>query len=371
MGNLLIFIDGLPYHYLHKTRFLSHFEHQNRVAPGIGFSVNIKPEMYSGRNPDQVGYFGEYGLQRGAGARWQRRLSFLHFVRRWPEFDRLVHKALIRAGFDVLNIPFGYLSYFTRVKSKSVYASDFPFPTLFTQTNTEYVAAELMPRSSVPRDRQVYETAMTQLENRGSRNLHLSFIGLDEAGHAHGVGTRGYDRALEQIEEWVEGLQVAFRRSDPGGNIIVFSDHGMVNVARAVDVDLESYLGPSSPATYTYFLDSVMLRLWTDDKQIYEEAFNLLQGLEHGKILSSDLRREYGVTASFCGDLIFVAAEGGIFSPNYFGLKRPKAMHGYLPHLDSQQAVLLASGSEVRPEHLVRVRNTKDIYHYLMHLCQT
>ena len=366
--NLLIFVDGLPYHYLNRTRYLKAYPHKRSISPGMGFSVNIKPELYSGLSPDEVGYFCEYGVRDGAPSEWQKPLSLLHFIRRWPRLDRLVHKMFIKLGFEVLNIPFAHVKHFTKTHTMSIYSSDYPFPSLFSETPTHYIAAEKMQRGGVSRDRRVFQLAESQLSKPD--NLHLSLIGLDQAGHSFGLGTPAYDRKLAQMENWIEGLVKKARQINPDCNVVIFSDHGMANVTGAVSLELEKYLGPSNPDTYLYFIDSVMLRIWIYRSSLYPRTMRLLEDFGHGTILSQTNRNRYGVTAPYCGDIIFVLDEGYIFSPNYFGLKQPRAMHGYLPQLESQQAVLLTQGPGIKREHLNQIQSTRDIHHFLVELCQ-
>ena len=118
-NNLIVFVDGLPYNYLEHARFLDAFPYRKGISPGVGFSVNIKPELLAGLTPDDVGYFCEWGVRNTKPPLWQESLAVFQFTTRWPVFDRVVHKILNRLGFELLNIPFGYLRYFDKGKNKS------------------------------------------------------------------------------------------------------------------------------------------------------------------------------------------------------------------------------------------------------------
>jgi hypothetical protein len=290
----------------------------------------------------------------------------MHFTKRWPTLDRVLHKIFIRLGFDVLNIPFGYLQYFEKGKNKSIYEDDFPFPTLFTQTHIVTVLADVMDRSHGDRDLQAYQVALEKIDT--SPNLYVSFMGMDEFGHLYGVNSPEYDHMLFQIDTWVKNLVDRFTTTHSNCNVVVFSDHGMKNVKNEVRIEFEKYLGPSNPQTYLYFVDSVMIRVWIYDPAIYHKIEELLCRLGCGTILSQSERTQLGILSSYCGDIIFVLDEGHIFSPSYFGLKKVAAMHGYMPHLESQQAIFLAQGEGIHTQKFAQTASTRGIYTFLLDL---
>ena len=55
--DLLIFIDALPYGCLSEAPFLSSFPFAARVVPGLGYSINIKAEIFGGYRPAEAGFF--------------------------------------------------------------------------------------------------------------------------------------------------------------------------------------------------------------------------------------------------------------------------------------------------------------------------
>jgi hypothetical protein len=365
-STLIVFVDGLPHYYLVKARFLSSFPHQKKISPGVGFSVNIKPELFAGLTPDDVGYFCEWSVSDTTPPLWKERLAILHFAYRWPILERILHKTFNRLGFDLLNIPFGYVRYFEKGDNKSVYESDFAFPTLFSQTDIVPILADTMNRVNGPRDVQAYQAALEKVKE--AQGVYVSFMGMDEAAHRYGVGSSEYDRTLARLDGWIEDLVNQFEARNPDGNTVVFSDHGMANVVKGVRVNFERHLGPSNPHTYLYFVDSVMIRMWIYEPSLYAKASDLLNGLGYGTILTLEKRVELGCTASYCGDIIFVLHEGYVFAPSFFGLKRVAAMHGYLPDSESQQAVFLARGGNINAALFDQVQQTRDVYPFLLKL---
>ena len=344
--NLIIFIDSLPFNYLPQTRYLSHFPVQQSVTPGFGFSINIKPEMFAGLSPDQLGYLGEWGYCAVAeDSTSTKLLALLQPARHWPVLDRLLHRAIARfCGCRIDNIPFGYLSYFTHEGRESVYSPCFPRPTLFTQHAIEMVSAESSGQPRGQRDLAACARAEAVIADTNG-HLYLSLVDLDYVGHVYGVGSSEYDRFVSKLEEAVEKVITAYRNRHRQINVVVLSDHGMANVHQHVSVHPERIVGPSRRDTYVYFVDSVMLRAWTFDKEVAGRLRDFLHSLGYGHLLSADERQRFDLTGSArAGDIVFVLDEGYCFSPSFFGLRAPRAMHGYHPDVESQKAAFLYEG---------------------------
>ncbi len=57
---LIIFIDALPHDRgVGIVKKLNSTVH-SRSVPGVGYSINVKSELFAGMNPDEVGYFCEW-----------------------------------------------------------------------------------------------------------------------------------------------------------------------------------------------------------------------------------------------------------------------------------------------------------------------
>ena len=141
---LLIFVDSFPFCQLTEAPFLSSLLLRTRVTPGCGFSVNLLPELFSGRRPDAVGFFNEWtvgtptvppGLR---GLLWRLLVSpfgaALEVTRELhPLANLAIHKGAQRLfGLRVANIPFDDLPLFVE-RHGSPFNEDFPSPTLFCE----------------------------------------------------------------------------------------------------------------------------------------------------------------------------------------------------------------------------------------------
>ena len=122
---------------------------------------------------------------------------------------------------------------------------------------------------------------------------------LDDMGHEFGPDSLEIREAVREIDESLKGMEFD----------LIFSDHGMVEVNRVVEV----------PRSGDCFIDSDMARYWGPDEEL--------------KVIREGLPLEYGSVLDWpdkrFGDLIFMANSGVLIYPNYFNDRVVKGMHGY------------------------------------------
>ena len=338
---MLIFIDGFPFYYLDKAPQMSQFEGKARLIPGFGYSINCQLELFTGLQPDEVGYFGDwtYAPERSPFRRAKILLRLLNPVGRVYYLDRLLHKALGKiTRIEVKNIPFSYLPMMAP-NSGDIFKREISVD-LFHGAAT-FFWPDFLHLKWGKRDAATFIAAMDAIEADGK--VVLTFTELDHIAHACGVGSPEFDHHVEHIDSWVSDLKEEFLKRYPDGVVIVVSDHGMVNVNKRVHIKLESVLGTPGKRPYAYFLDGTILRVWTFDARIRARCKEYLNSLEVGVILTSDERKRWGVSSPTFGDIIFVANEGVMFVPSFWGRKLSRAMHGYLPDLASQHGIFLCS----------------------------
>ena len=159
---------------------------------------------------------------------------------------------------------------------------------------------------------------------------------LDAAGHQFGPNSAEMGAALRRTDAAVEQLVTELRARYESVNLLVFGDHGMVNVVGTVDVSaaLESS-GLKMGRDYVAFLDSTMARFWMLKKSARAAIERCLAGLRGGRLLDAEAMRHYGIAG--CdkrnGELYFLADPGVLIVPNYFQstAEGTLGMHGYDP----------------------------------------
>lgn len=344
--NLLIFIDAFPNRFLDDAPFLSSFDYRARVLPGLGYSVNIKSEIFGGYSPDRAGFFNLWSYTRNSTYEkhhwWLRGLAPLSWH---PFLDRFSHRVLSKImRQDIFNIPYPYLRYFTHYGTNP-YEEGYEKDTLFTLAPSVHkITYSQAPRSVKNKDAWALDRASDYI-NRAETDelLFIALADLDHITHRYGFGGLEQRQKIEELDGELKAFIGRFQSHYPQANVLVFSDHGMADITRRIDLELEKRLGCVSHDTYVYFTDSTMLRVWCFDEAIRRKAHGMLEGVDFGTLLGEDQRREFGVVNPAFGDLIFVFNEGCTPCPSFAGGLRTKALHGYLPDNENQHGVLLST----------------------------
>lgn len=353
---LIIFIDGFPYDYLNTTKFLSKFPIKLKLVPGFGFSINLKAELFAGCTPDEMGFFNEwtFDTEESFRAKFNIPEIILNLYGRICLFDRLLHVLYRFFREPIANIPFNYIVFFKR-ENKDIYSQTFSKPTLFSTAKAlNLILSEKYQLDKGRRDYMAVSRAKELIST--GEDLFLSLVDLDSISHAYGLGSSQHQCHIIKLDNWCKELVDQFQQRHKGkGNVVIFSDHGMANVNQDVKFGLETILGKVSRSTYCYYLDSVMLRVWIFDDNLREKAFDYLNTLEYGEIVTESEREEGGISSRSWGDIIFILKEGFCFSPNFRVTKSPKAMHGYHPKSASQKGIFLYNGNyKISFQHTIR-----------------
>lgn len=371
---LVIFVDALPHYMVTEARFLSSLEHKSSLTPGMGFSINLWPELFAGLTPDELEFFNKWTLRQSlwsgeashessAVATWIWGLVD-RFTRRPQILSRGLHKIygyLTRQG-NIANIPFSYLPFFEANETDSSQLFD-----AYKQRGSVIIQAHRFPGSLRQRDEQSFAEALEQV--RDGHAVLVTFGYLDAIGHRWGPHSDKFFQEIKRLDDWCEQLVDEFCSSHgKRANVVIFSDHGMAAVDQGVHLDLESHFGKLSLDTYFYFQDSVMLRVWVKPPSLRGEIADFLASLEFGGLLDEAERENYGIRNREFGDLIFFLSEGRLFWPGWYGGAFPAGMHGYHPQLQSQQAVFAYYGEQIPPPLPTRSR---EVYGFIRRLIGT
>jgi len=364
---LILFIDALPFDDLARMPRLAAWPALARLRPGFGYSINLHGELFAGKTPDELGFFGEWALDgsRAPGRRYRRLL---------PILDRLLRPYVLNRGLQTLltrryrpgrimpNLPLGWLGDFSLIGEK-VDSPDFPAETLFSR----HARLQRVPMTGLAkgsRDAAVVERAARVIAG-GADCLYVPLIDLDGIGHAHRRAGPQWAEHLDHLDDWVNLLSEGFLARHPGGQVYVLSDHGMADVHGAVTLELETVAGRPGAGRYHYFSDSTLLRVWVHDEALGPAIAGYLQEAQVGRLIDHDERLAWGISDPRFGDFIAVLDEGLCFKPSTFARNIPAAMHGYHPDVASQHAVLAARGAGIGAESLAGVERTLQVHDVL------
>ena len=175
---------------------------------------------------------------------------------------------------------------------------------------------------------------------------------LDGGGHSAGASVEALGEPIDEIERFLRDAHALISETDEEPEMMLFSDHGMTNVAGTFDLFgrlAEFELGRD----YVAFVDSTFARFWFPDEAKREPVLAALEGVP-GHFLTDEDRDRYGIDFEdprVYGEEVLVADEGMIFHPSYFAPNLlgqqgypDKAMHGYLPGLPSTDGIFFYRG---------------------------
>lgn len=364
---LIIFIDGFPYRFIKKTKYIKKFPVKVKVKPSIGYSINIKAEIFGGYSPDQLGWFCKWDYDPKSKFRW-----FAPFFYAFDVFkdiyliNRGLHRVLSKIFGDLGNIPFKYLPFISK-NSVDIFSPFFFGDSLLKLDNLKVISSEIFKLNKpIEIDYKIFKQGLKYIQENPMRNILLTFIALDYIGHWKGPNSKEYYKYILRMDEYVEELKTQYLKINKNGLVIVLSDHGMSEVKKGVRLNLERLFGKPNKNKYFYIMDGTILRFWCFNFEICEKIKKYLNELHFGKVLSEEERIKYGITRRKFGDIIFLINEGYMFCPSFWGNKLSKGMHGYHPDFENQKGIFLFSQESFKFEN--KELTPKNLYTFLKKL---
>jgi hypothetical protein len=357
---LLVFIDGLQYDLAVSQMKILEKANNARIIPGIGFSNNIYPEMLCGTNPDKIGYFNEWSPLDRKKNKLPFYIRSLDIFRNYLYINAGIRKIILKKIFklDYANIPFKYAHYFKPQGSHQF--RDLPYNSILRKFNFNIYDAYETGAPRRKRDNIIIDKLTKEIQNE---NTFLSLLDFDSISHVYGSKSNELMRHINNLSNKLDKLFHKFKMFDNQNEIFLFSDHGMCDVDKIVNFQIESEFGPMSKDKYLYFIDSTYLRIWIKDKLLIDKFYNYLSSRDFGNLLSDDQREIFGLKNKNFGDYIFRAHEGIMFVPNFYGARANKAMHGYDSYLTSQNSIFTKINDKNPTEKMPS--KSLEIYDYL------
>lgn len=183
--------------------------------------------------------------------------------------------------------------------------------------------------------------------------VFLHYAQLDWAGHQYGPHAAESRTALRSIDEALHSVWNHAMSLWPDAKLLVFGDHGMVEVRREVNIEaVMDELPLRHGRDYAMFLDSTVARFWFLNERSRLPIMERLAALPGGRWLTDDdldaLHLRGGRWEN--GEAFWAVDEGTAIMPSYFQRTTPPAgMHGYHPEVrDNWGAFLTSDGSGPR-----------------------
>jgi len=318
---IILFVDAFGYSYINErdTPFL-YTQNVRPLTPVLGFKQLAS--AFGGPDPYSSGFLAEhYFAPDHSPYRWlsllpKPVLSALDLLPRIP--INLIVKHISRKETACVRVPPSIARFFAidgrgfpesvpllaALKERSVTHRFVLYPEVKTNKEAFHLLAELYLSRRIP------------------QFLLIHFPSLDHVSHTFGTGSEKVREAVREIDDIIAAAK---KMLDQDSFLLVFSDHGMVEVKGLIDV-LGRIRGRGRLGKdFVVFLDSTMARFWSLEGTSLERIAEALASIPNGQVFRPDGSER----RSFWGDLLFLASPGYVIYPNYYDGKPPKAMHGY------------------------------------------
>lgn len=364
---IMFFLDAFRYDYLSSANTPFMFESASkgiccRLKTILGFD-GIAATIFTGTYPEVHDVWTQYSfIPYGGLFEWIKPFSsFLSTI------EKTISSELIRKllRFPILElslfsngsthypgmhrVPYNILPHFEFSLTRKPYERNAfgIIPSLFDVLNHNNISFYVADNDMMGGDERVVRKA---LNIRSKPDIiYVRLMNLDEVTHTHGINSneriecvRDTDAAVQTIVKHVENVGL-----DP--IIILFADHGMVNVTEKIDVmGAINNTGLREGRDYIVFLDSTMARFWAE-QPILLKIGSILEKLGKGRLLSKEsLKRYHAPLSRRYGDLVYLVDPGIIILPNYYqGTNTVLAMHGYDPGIPNQDSIFMISGEGI------------------------
>lgn len=351
---LFIMIDACGWEILKQNPFAQTFAPtRKRLDSVFGYSSTCVPSILSGRWPVEHRNWCYFVYDpKNSPFRSLRPLRWLppaitsrRIFRRWlTKFVRVQLK--FRGYFDLYNIPFRYIHLFdfTEKKSPLQPGGMNRGPNIFdylTQHRIPYFVTDTTRSEEANRDALIADIAAERIDF-----AFQYWAGLDGLLHRVGNQSPEISAKLQVYQQWIEQILEVARKHYSDIHLYVFSDHGMANCDRLIDLKARIDALPlRMEHDYAVVYDSTLARFWFFNDQARSLITAELQRVPEGRIMPDDeLERLHArFEDRYFGELIFLVQEGVLIVPSHMGERPIRAMHGYHPSDPQSYASLLTN----------------------------
>lgn len=358
---LILFVDALPHYIAKDLKFTERcLKNVNSLTPGYGYSVNLHSELFAGKAPDEVGFFGEWKFKGFTKPTFFFRVAAA-IEDYFPSCTRILKLFLnkfLRAG--ICYIPFRFLPLFEKAGVYPLVRKNVVDSVIdqyeFCECIADRVSAGLGKKDVV-----VYSKAIKAIESN-EKNIFVSMCDLDGMFHEFGVDSNEIQNKISSLDEDIINIVDKYQEKFPAEPIILLSDHGICDVHTKVELDLNRYSDLIKSGELVYFYDSLYLQVWlkSGDESLLDEITEYLIQNFNLEVITSEMRVNNGLTDGTFGDRIFVLKEGYGFTPNFFGFRCLKSYHGYNPIYTKSKGVVASNIS------LDGVERNVDVYKWIV-----
>ena len=351
---LFIFIDACGWEIIKEDSFARRFApRRKRLTSVFGYSSACVPSILSGRWPVEHRNWCYFVYDpKNSPFRCLRPLRWLpatlanrRIFRRC--LSRFIKTQLgFRGYFDLYNLPFEYLSLFDFSERRSpLKAGGLNHgPNLLDFLEQRHIAYHV----SNPEKGEESNLAELsgEIESERPDFAFLYWPGLDALLHRVGNDSPEIPCKLRNYESWIEKLLALATAHYKEIRLYVFSDHGMANCSKFLDLRAQIDALPCRMGKdYAVVYDSTMARFWFFNDGARRLIQDCLRQVPDGRVVPDGELQELGAffPDRYFGELIFLVREGVLIVPSHMGERPIRGMHGYHPEEKQSYAALCAN----------------------------
>ncbi|PWU18310.1 MAG: nucleotide pyrophosphatase [Verrucomicrobia bacterium] len=362
---LFVFVDACGWEIIKNDPFARSFApHRRRLESVFGYSSACVPSILAGRWPAEHrnwSYF-VYDPERSPfrklrALRWLPEwLTGRRRFRRW--LSRFIKAQLnFRGYFDLYNIPFKhiYLYDFSEKKSPLQPGGMNRGPNIFDYLEQRQIAYHVSAPEKT--ERANLDGLIEDLRDERPDFAFLYWPGLDGLLHMVGNTSPQVPAKLRTYEAWLGELMNEAQAHYNEVRLYIFSDHGMANCDRLLDLRAKIQRLPLRvPEDYAVVYDSTMARFWFFNENAKRQISECLEQEPLGRIVPDAELEKMGTLFPdrYFGELIFLVQEGVLIVPSDMGRRPIRAMHGYHPTNPQSYAVLCSNQPDL-PEDVTAI----------------
>ncbi|BDU51133.1 alkaline phosphatase family protein [Haliovirga abyssi] len=360
---LIIMIDAVRPDYISKeyTPFLYELKEKNtflKLHTLLGYSSGIHPSIYTGCYQDKTGKFVVfYKDEENSIFKWTKFLKLIptDFLRKYAiafmkvpyyytpkKYKKFLPKFFRETVIKVPpSIPLDILPYFNMGNKGN------KLKTLYDYLDENSVSYE-----SYATTKNTYFENVTSLEELKISDKTVDSFYIyepDGYGHKYGANSKEIKELMSKIDKKVKSLYKEALEKFKDVNLFIFSDHGMYNVEKFVDIQTPlKKAGLEQPRDFIAFFDTTFARFWTKDNGVKDKIIEVLNNTEGVRYLNDTLLDKYKINfkeKEKFGEIIGVV-EGGIRQfPDYFSPVRStiKGLHGTFPEYEGSYGIFFSN----------------------------